>query len=81
MTKKSDSSVVLAPNWITLCTILPCTQPGVTTIPSVTVNSSNAADEGIYIVTLGSKLFNESTIAPSYIVFEVNLYPSACIKT
>jgi hypothetical protein len=53
----------------------------VTTIPSVTVNSSNLNDEGVYIVTLGSKLFNESTIDPSYIVFEVYLHASSCIET
>ena len=81
VTKKSDSLVVLAPSWITLCTTLPCPRPAVTTIPSVTVNSIKAADEGIYIVTLGSKLFNESTIAPSYIVFEVYLHASVCVKT
>ena len=81
VTKKSDSSVVSAPSWITLCYNLPCPRPAVTTTPSVTVNAFNAADEGIYIITLGSKLFNESTIAPSYIVFEIYLHPSPCVHT
>jgi hypothetical protein len=57
---KSDSSIVLAPSWISLCTTLSCPRPAVTTTPSVTVNSNNSADEGIYIITIGSKLYNES---------------------
>jgi hypothetical protein len=81
VTKDSDSSVVSAPSWITLCTTLPCPRPAVSTIPSVTINSTNAADEGIYIITLGSKLFNESTIAPSYLSFKAYLHPSPCIKS
>jgi hypothetical protein len=80
VTKKSDSSVVSAPSWISLCTTLPCPRPAVTTTPSVTVNSAIVADEGIYIITIGSKLYNESAFSPT-IVLEVNLHPSPCIHT
>jgi hypothetical protein len=55
-----DGSVVSSPAWITL--------NNHQTSPSMTVNSSDVTHKGSYLVTVKSKLFNESTFSPSFVL-------------
>ena len=71
--KKSDSSVVPSPAWISL-------NVSNKLEPKMTVSTSIPTYEGIYLVTVNSKLFNESSFAPSF-VFEIYLHPSPCVKS
>ena len=69
---KADSSVVSNPTWITLNSHQ--------TAPSLAIFSTNASHEGIYLVTVISKLYNESAFSPEF-TFELYLHPSPCIHT
>jgi hypothetical protein len=70
--KKSDNSVVTSPSWIT--------RNDDQLTPSLLINTSNAAYEGIYLIEVSSKLFNESAFSPSFL-FELYMHPSPCVHT
>lgn len=72
VTQKSDGSVVLAPSDFTLISDQ--------TNPSVKLLCGFPSHEGIYLVTVNSKLYNESAFTPSF-VFEVHMHPSPCVHT
>ena len=67
MVVTKNGSVVSSPPWI----ILNSDQ----TSPSMTVNSSDFSHRGNYIVTVNSKLFNESAYTPS---FALNIFLTPC---
>jgi hypothetical protein len=56
VTKKSDGSVVPTPAWIRI--------ESHQTDPYLVIDSNDVSHEGIYIVTIKSKLYNESDFSP-----------------
>jgi hypothetical protein len=44
----------------------------------MTIQTTDASHEDVYLVTVRSKLFNESAFSPSF-EFEIYLYPSPCV--
>jgi hypothetical protein len=66
VTKKTGGSVVASPTWITLNSHQ--------TTPSLTVLSTDPSHNGRYVITVKSRLYNESTFTPEFL-FDIWMTP------